>query len=118
MVSILQYFCYPILQDSCFSCALSSNLKYFCYHINEIGRELKKDENFVSPAKDTYTMSSDASFDGSKFDSSSVVIRKGVLPILRVAARIKCKTSHTSEILGIALGLLKAAKIGILNFDV
>jgi hypothetical protein len=90
MVSILQYFCYPILQDSCFSFALSPNLKYFCYHINEIGKELKKDEKLFSPTKDAYTMSFDASFDGSNFASIGVVIRKGVLPILYVAAKIKC----------------------------
>jgi hypothetical protein len=71
-----------------------------------------------SPTKDAYTMSSDASFDGSNFASIGVVIRKSVLPILCVTAKIKCKTRHTSEILGIALGLLKGAEIGILGLDV
>ncbi|KAE8023759.1 hypothetical protein FH972_009426 [Carpinus fangiana] len=55
------------------------------------GRELKKDENLLSPTKDAYTMSSDASFDGSKFASVGVMIRRAKIGIFDFDIQSDCR---------------------------
>jgi hypothetical protein len=102
----------------CFGFALSPNLKHFCYHINEIDIKLVKSEKSFPCAKDVYIVSFDAAFDISKECANiGVVIRQGILPILCIAAKIKCKNSK-GEVLGIALGVKKVVEIEIYDFEV
>jgi hypothetical protein len=102
-----------------FGFALSPNLKHFCYHINEIGIELVKSEKSFPRAKDVYIVSSNVVFDISKECANiEVVIKQGILPILCIAAKIKCKNREEGEVLGIALGVKKAVEREICNFEV
>jgi hypothetical protein len=47
-----------------------------------------------------------------------VVIRRGILPILCIPAKIKCKNSEEGEVLGIVLGVKKVIKREIYDFEV
>jgi ribonuclease HI len=101
------------------SFTLSPNLICFSYPLNEIGRALITDETLFAPAKELYTISSDASFDERKrMACIGIVIRKGCLPVLCLSSRIKCSSSLIGEVLGISLGLQKATQIGISHFHI
>jgi hypothetical protein len=64
-------------------------------------------------------VSSDAAFDISKERANvGVVIRRGILLILCIATKIKCKNSEEGEVLGIALGVKNAVEREIYNFEV
>jgi hypothetical protein len=102
-----------------FGFALSPNLKHFYYHINEIGIKLVKSEKSFPHAKDVYIVSSYAAFDISKECANvGVVIRRCILPILCIAAKIKYKNSEEGKVLGIALGVKKAVEGKIYDFEV
>jgi hypothetical protein len=64
-------------------------------------------------------VSSDTTFDISEECANvGVVIRRGILPILCIAAKIKCKNSEDDKVLGIALGVKKVVEKKIYDFKV
>ena len=115
MVSTLQYRLYFYFLF--FNFALSTNLIYFCYPMNEMWRVLTLVETLFSPTKDGYMVSFDVVIDESiNFTNIGVVIRRCCLLILCVSTLIKCETRHIGEVLGINLKLQKASKSWIYDF--